>query len=96
MCLVNDNTEFNTIKEFISVKVGVVAKTGINVEGGEEFDEGVLHLVEGDKIDMSCYAKDGYPAADVQWAAVERDNGTNSFEISQVREHNIVGKQQMT
>jgi len=86
MCLVNDNTEFNTIKEFISVKVGVAAETGLTIEGGEAFNDGVLHLVEGDKIDMSCYAKNGYPAADVEWAAVQNDKSTESLVISKARE----------
>ena len=62
MCLVNDNKEFNTIKEFISVKVKVIAETGVTIEGGEEYDAGVLQLVEGDSIDVLCYARHGYPA----------------------------------
>ena len=37
MCLVNDNKDFNTIKEFISVKVGVIAETGVTIEGREKY-----------------------------------------------------------
>merc|ERR1719431_704294 len=29
MCLVNDNKEFNTIKEFVTLLVGVTANTGV-------------------------------------------------------------------
>ena len=82
MCLVNDNEEFNTIKEFISVKVGVIAETGMTIEGGE-YDAGVLQLVEGDSIDVLCYARHGYPAAYLEWSGPE--NGTEDLVISQVR-----------
>ena len=87
MCLVNDNKEFNTIKEFISVKVGVIAETGVTIEGGEAYEDGVLQLVEGDSIDVSCYAKHGYPSAEVDWSAPERENGTDGLIISQVGTH---------
>ena len=84
MCLVNDNKEFNTIKEFISVKVGVIAETGVTIEGGEEYDAGVLQLVEGDSIDVLCYARHGYPAAYLAWSGPENKNGSDDLIISQV------------
>ena len=87
VCLVNDNEEFNTIKEFISVKVGVVAETGVTIEGGEEYDAGVLQLVEGDSIDVLCYARHGYPAAYLAWSGPESKNGTEDLVISQARIH---------
>ena len=85
MCLVNDNKEFNTIKEFISVKVGVISETGVTIEGGEAYDAGVLQLVEGDSLDVLCYARYGYPAASLEWSGPDNENGTEDLVISQVK-----------
>ena len=85
MYLGNDNKEFNTIKEFISVKVGDIAETGVTIEGVEEYDTGVLQLVEGDSIDVLCYARHGYPAAYLAWSGPEDKNGSEDLLISQVR-----------
>ena len=84
MCLVNDNKEFNTIKEFISVSVGVVAETGVTVEGVEVHDGDVIEAVEGDSLDILCYARNGYPGAEIEWSVPEDDNIT-SLSVSQVR-----------
>ena len=89
MCLVNDNKEFNTIKEFISVKVGDIAETGVTIEGVEEYDNGVLQLVEGDSIDVLCYARYGYPSAYLTWTGPENKNSTEDLVISQVRIHSV-------
>jgi hypothetical protein len=67
------------------VKVGVLAETGVTIEGGEEYDDGVLHLVEGDSIDVLCYARHGCPAAYLAWSGPENINGTEDLVISQVR-----------
>jgi len=82
MCLVNDNKEFNTIKEFISVSVGVIAETGVTVEGVEVHDGDVIEAVEGDSLDIQCYARNGYPGAEIEWSVPEDDNIT-SLSVSQ-------------
>ena len=87
MCLSNNNKEFNTIKEFISVKVGDIAETGVTFEGVEEYDTGVLQLVEGDSIDVLFYARHGYPAAYLAWSGPENKNATEDLVISQVKIH---------
>ena len=84
MCLVNDNKEFNTIKEFISVNVGVIADTGVTVEGDEAHDGGVLEAVDGDRIDVMCYARHGYPAAEIEWFGPENKNGSSQLVLAQV------------
>ena len=70
MCLVNDNREFNSLKQFLNLNVGVTPDTGISVEAGEVFDadaETKVEVVEGDSIALSCYARRGYPPARIFW-----------------------------
>ena len=50
MCLINDNMEFNSIKQFLTLNVGVIPVTGISIEAGDVFDadtETKVEVVEG-------------------------------------------------
>ena len=85
MCLVNDNEEFNAVKNFITLHVGVEARMGLNVQGGDLISrEGVLRLVEGESVDIKCYADKGYPPATFLWLAPVRKNLSASLQIFQV------------
>ena len=82
MCLVNDNEEFNAVKNFVTLHIGVEAKMGINVHGGDLMSrEGILRLVEGELVDIKCYANNGYPAANFVWLAPVRKNLSASLQI---------------
>ena len=70
MCLVNDNMEFNSIKQFLTLNVGVLPTTGISIKAGDVFDaetETKVEVVEGDNIALACYARRGFPPARVIW-----------------------------
>ena len=70
MCLINDNQEFNSIKQFLSLSVGVVPQSGLTVEAGDLSEasmEAVVEVVEGESIALTCYAHSGYPPPEVSW-----------------------------
>ena len=70
MCLINDNQEFNSIKQYLTISVGVVPKSGVILEGNDLYDdltETVVEVVEGETIRLSCYANGGYPPANIRW-----------------------------
>ena len=64
MCLINDNKNFDSVKQFVSVDVGVIPDTGVSIEAGSLYDadtETRVEVVEGDNIALSCYARQGFP-----------------------------------
>ena len=66
----NDNQEFNSIKQYLTISVGVVPESGVIVEANELYDglsETVVEVVEGETIRLTCYASGGYPGADIRW-----------------------------
>ena len=79
----NDNKEFDTIKEYISLNVGVIAETGMTIAGNEVGDWGSIEVVEGDSLDVQCYARHGYPEAQLDWTVLEKEN----VSVSQVLLH---------
>jgi hypothetical protein len=82
MCLVNDNEEFNAVKNFVTLHIGVEADMGINVHGGDLMSrERILRLVEGEGVDIKCYANNGYPPANFIWLAPIRKNLSASLQI---------------
>ena len=84
MCLVNDNEEFNALKNFVTLHIGVEARMGINVHGGDLMSrEGILRLVEGENVDMKCYADGGYPLPNFLWLAPVRKNLSDSLQLSE-------------
>ena len=84
MCLVNDNEEFNAVKNFVTLHIGVEAGMGINVHGGDLMSrEGILRLVEGESVDIKCYANNGYPLPNFIWLAPIRKNLSASLQISE-------------
>ena len=46
MCLINDNLEFNSVKQFLNLNVGVLPETGVSIEAGESFDADTETVVE--------------------------------------------------
>ena len=85
MCLVNDNVEFNAVKNFITLHTGVEAAMGVNVHGGDLISrEGILRLVEGQAVDIMCYANNGYPLPNFLWLAPIRKNLSASLQIFEV------------
>ena len=83
MCLVNDNQDFNTVKEFITLNVGVKPKTGVTVKSLTVHNEAVVEAMEGDNIDVLCYARQGYPGPEIDWLVPEIEN-INNLTVSQV------------
>jgi hypothetical protein len=82
MCLVNDIVDFNARKSFVTLHIGVEAKMGINVHGGDLISrEGILRLVEGVDVDIKCYANGGYPLPTFLWLAPIRKNLSASLQI---------------
>ncbi len=70
MCLINDNKNFDSVKQFVSVEVGVIPDTGVSIEAGNLWDadtETRVEVVEGDNIALSCYARHGFPPSLVSW-----------------------------
>ena len=70
MCLINDNKNFDSVKQFVSLDVGVIPDTGISIEAGslyEAITETRVEVVEGDNIALSCYARQGFPPSLVSW-----------------------------
>ena len=70
MCLINDNKNFDSVKQFVSVEVGVIPDTGVSIEAGNMWDadtETRVEVVEGDNIALSCYARHGFPPSLVSW-----------------------------
>ena len=75
----NDNEEFNAVKNFLTLHIGVESSMGISVQGGHLMArEGVLRLVEGESVDIKCYANHGYPPANFLWLAPIRNNRSSS------------------
>ena len=70
MCLINDNYNFDSLKQFVSLDVGVIPDTGVSIEAGSLYDadtETRVEVVEGDNIALSCYARQGFPPSLVSW-----------------------------
>ena len=86
MCLVNDNETFSANKNFLTLHVGVEARMGINIHGGEVLHQaGVLRVQEGAGVDLLCYAHQGFPAPQFVWLAPVRSNLSASLQIYEVR-----------
>ena len=83
MCLVNDNEEFNAVKNFVTVHIGVEARMGVIVHS-RLVAEKVLTVVEGEFVDIKCYAEEGYPPASFLWLAPIRKNLSAGLQIFQV------------
>jgi len=71
MCLLNDITEFDTVKERVKVEVGVEA---VGVWGAVDgLEGGVLSLVEGEEREVVCEGRQGYPAPSFLWDSHKPD-----------------------
>jgi len=71
MCLLNDITEFDTVKERVKVEVGVEAVGGWGAVDGLE--GGVLSLVEGEEREVVCEGREAYPAPSFLWDSHKPD-----------------------
>ena len=65
MCLLNEISQFDSVKTIINVEVGVAAKVGWKTD----IHEGILHLMEGEEKEIVCEAVDGYPHTDFVWTS---------------------------
>jgi len=65
MCLLNDITEFDTVKERVKVEIGVEAEAVWRPMEGLEGN--VLSLVEGEEREVVCEGREGYPAPSFLW-----------------------------
>ena len=65
MCLLNEISQFDSVKTIINVEVGVAAKVGWKTD----IQEGILHLMEGEEKEIVCEAVDGYPHTDFVWTS---------------------------
>ena len=82
----NDNQEFDSVKQYLSLSVGVVPQCGVTVDTVDLYEastETVVEVVEGDVIALTCYARDGYPAAEVSWQ-YNVFNETDSVSVEEV------------
>ena len=65
MCLLNEISQFDSVKTIVKVEVGVPAEVGWKTDT----QEGILHLTEGEEKDIVCMATDGYPVAEFMWTS---------------------------
>eukprot|EP00092_Neocalanus_flemingeri_P070795 GFUD01086924.1.p1 GENE.GFUD01086924.1~~GFUD01086924.1.p1 ORF type:complete len:574 (+),score=114.66 GFUD01086924.1:113-1834(+) len=65
MCLLNEISQFDSVKTIVKVEVGVPAEVGWKTDTQED----ILHLTEGEEKEIVCLATDGYPAMDFMWSS---------------------------
>ena len=75
MCLLNEISQFNSVKHTVQLQVGVKARLSWKVvqgyDGRVESDlEGsspTLHLTEGEEVKIVCVASEGFPLMQFSW-----------------------------
>ena len=75
MCLLNEISQFNSVKHTVQLQVGVEAKLSWKlIQGYEgtgetelESDSPSLHLTEGDEVKIVCVATEGFPLMQFDW-----------------------------
>ena len=75
MCLLNEISQFNSVKHTLQLQVGVEAKLSWKMiqghEGTEEnqleSDSPSLQLTEGDEVKIVCVATEGFPLMQFDW-----------------------------
>ena len=75
MCLLNEISQFNSVKHTVQLQVGVEAKLSWKmiqgfdgtVETDLEGDSPSLQLTEGDEVKIVCVASEGFPLMQFSW-----------------------------
>ena len=80
MCLLNEISQFNSVKTMVNVEVGVPAEVAWKTDSLD----GALHLTEGEEREIVCKATDGYPRMDFGWTSYKVDGGRSNREFQSV------------
>ena len=75
MCLLNEISQFNSVKHTVQLQVGVEAKLSWKIIQGYdgtgetelESDSPSLELTEGDEVKIVCVATQGFPLMQFDW-----------------------------
>ena len=75
MCLLNEISQFNSVKHTVQLQVGVEAKLSWKIiqgydgtgETALESDSPSLDLTEGDEVKIVCVATEGFPLMQFDW-----------------------------
>lgn len=77
MCLLNEISQFNSVKHTVQLQVGVQAKLSwkvirgydgsVQTETDVESDSPQLDLTEGDEVKIVCVATEGFPLMQFDW-----------------------------
>ena len=75
MCLLNEISQFNSVKHTVQLQVGVEARLSWKmiqgydgtVETELEGESPALQLTEGDEVKIVCVATEGFPLMQFQW-----------------------------
>jgi len=70
MCLLNEISQFNSVKHTVQLKVGVETQLSWKVMIGQDervHNSPILHLTEGDHVSIACVAAEGFPVMQFSW-----------------------------
>merc|ERR1712227_817200 len=70
MCLLNEISQFNSVKHTVQLKVGVETQLSWKVMIGQDervHNSPILHLTEGDHVSVACVAGEGFPVMQFSW-----------------------------
>ena len=99
MCLLNEISQFNSVKHTVQLQVGVEAKLSWKmiqgfdgtVETDLEGDSPSLQLTEGDEVKIVCVATEGFPLMQFDWEhhGVSQPSQTNMSKQRTGREYKV-------
>ena len=102
MCLLNEISQFNSVKHTVQLQVGVQAKLSWkviqgydgNLETDMESDSPELHLTEGEEVKIVCVATEGFPLMQFEWEhhGVRQGNRTK---LRTGREYQVTSSDQL-
>ena len=105
MCLLNEISQFNSVKHTVQLQVGVKARLSWKVvqgyDGRVESDlEGsspTLHLTEGEEVKIVCVASEGFPLMQFSWEHLglastnqTRQRSGREYQVRSVNLHHVV------
>merc|ERR1719187_1511848 len=71
------------MKKFVTILVGVEAVTGLSVEGRDISNDRLLSVIEGEPLDLRCYADNGFPLPSFFWIPPVRHSLSAGLQIFQ-------------
>ena len=90
-CLTNDKELFNDEKSSVMIHVGVRARMGVELQGGEIlYRSKTIKLVEGEDTSIRCFANGGYPPPSFHWQTPVLNNRSSAARIYKVYTELIV------